>query len=110
MIDPRFLFLSTEGRIPRKHFWLGVGAIFMFQFAIQSTAESFGGVDTARGVFSDDAGVLPSRTTVITVKSVLVLRMGSNPGTDKSPCPAKIRWSHTISGMGMNLGTQGITL
>ena len=42
MIDPRYLFLSVEGRIPRKHFWFGAGAIALFQLAVQSPLASAG--------------------------------------------------------------------
>lgn len=32
----RYLFLSLDGRVARRHFWLGIAAIFLFQFAIQT--------------------------------------------------------------------------
>ena len=32
----RFLFLSLHGRVPRRHFWLGVAAIVFFQLAAQT--------------------------------------------------------------------------
>jgi uncharacterized membrane protein YhaH (DUF805 family) len=50
VIDPRYLFLSVEGRIPRKHFWFGAGAIALFQLAVQSPLASAGGVDIDKGV------------------------------------------------------------
>ena len=35
-MNPRHLFLSLHGRIPRLSFWIGFGAIFFFQFAVQT--------------------------------------------------------------------------
>lgn len=35
-MHPYFLFTSLQGRIPRSSFWIGFGAIFLFQFIVQT--------------------------------------------------------------------------
>jgi uncharacterized membrane protein YhaH (DUF805 family) len=32
----QFLFFSLQGRVSRQSFWIGVGAIFLFQLAVQT--------------------------------------------------------------------------
>ncbi len=49
-MNPQFLFLSLHGRIPRMAFWIGLGAIVLLQFAIQTPAMSLGGVDPDKGL------------------------------------------------------------
>lgn len=48
-MNVQFLFLALRGRIPRRLFWLGVGAIFLFQLLVQTPAMSIGNVDTSIG-------------------------------------------------------------
>ena len=46
----RHLLLSLDGRIPRRAFWLGVGAIFAFQFVIQTPLARTWDIDIDRGL------------------------------------------------------------
>ena len=50
MNNLQFLFLALHGRIPRRIFWLGIGAIFLFQLLVQIPAMSIGHVDTGQGL------------------------------------------------------------
>ncbi len=49
-MNPRFLFLALHGRIPRLFFWIGFGAIFLFQTAVQTPVMSAWHIDPDRAL------------------------------------------------------------
>lgn len=46
----QFIFFAVDGRIPRRLFWLGVGAIFFLQLAVQVPTINLGQFDPDKGL------------------------------------------------------------